>query len=100
MPKNLGKDLDRGFATIINDVIQGIKKDHINTANQVADKINDVSESVGADGDVSVLRTDKGAVVKAKIDCPTKNAVDFINGVDNAVKSTFRYGTWSDMKVN
>jgi len=94
------KDLDRLKANILNDVTSRIKKDSVNTANKVVSKVDDVIKAADANGKVNISRTDKGVIVKANIDCPTPNAVDLINGIDDAIKSTFRFGKWSDMKVD
>ena len=93
------KDLDRTFAAIAKAVVSRIKKDSLDTANHAASKIGDVAESTDADSDINVLRTDKGAIVKATIKCPTENAVDLINEIDKAVKGT-RHEKWSDMGAN
>jgi hypothetical protein len=93
-------DLDRLGATIKNDLLSLIRKDSYRLIDQVANKLENVQETTKSSGNVTIEKTDKGAKLKANLNVSADNASDLIFGIDNAVKDTFRFGNWSDMRVS
>lgn len=93
------RDLDRLRVAIRNDLLALIKKDSVTITNQVAADAGLISESLGASEEHKISKTDKGAILKMDVEVPVENAAEFLTQIDEAIRGTFRFNKWSDMKV-
>ena len=94
------KDMDRLNTVIRRDVMSLLKRDVLKIIGEVSDKIDSVVENTESSGESKIIRLETGASIKVESDVPIDNVSEFVIGIDNAVKGTFRFGKWSDMKVD
>lgn len=93
-------DTDRLRVAVRHDVTKLIKNDMQKIVDQIETKINNVIENTDASGGIKTTRTDKGINVKGVINVPVDNAPEFVVNIDNSIKGSFKFGKWSDMKVD
>lgn len=84
---------------IKNDLMKAIRDDSSEIVDGISHGINELIDSTNSNGSVKTTRTDKGASMSVKVRVPSDSASSFVSGVDNVVKSVFKFSKWSDMEI-
>jgi len=94
-------DTDKLNFIMRRDIISSIKKKSLEAIAEASNKVGGVLEEAEAtDSEVRVIREDKAVKMEVTTNVPIENAAEVANKIDGAIKGTFRFGKWSDMKVS
>ena len=93
------RDPDKLKVAIRRDVESLVKRDSLKLAGEVASKIADVGAEIGAETEANIKIIPGQVTLEVEAVVPESNAAGFETGVDNAIKGTFRFGEWSEMRI-